>query len=78
MATEPVITGAPARAPHTFTSEQACTLGALRSRLDHTAAVARLLVELSAERADWSEAVAGIAATLSEQAERLDALLEGC
>lgn len=52
-------------------------LEALNSRLDHTAAIARLVSQAASDSGDvdFSEAVRGIAETLSEQAGRMDRIL---
>lgn len=74
MATNAPTTGASNRATP-FTAAQITTLDALRQRLDHTAAIARLIADLTPSPSDVTDAIAGIAATLTEQAERLDELL---
>lgn len=50
-------------------------LKALNSRLDHTAAIARLISRSTGADSDEANAIRGIAETLSEIAGRIDAIV---
>ena len=76
MAIHAPTTGAPSRARDSLTTSQRDTVEALVRRLEHTAAIARMLATHGDIGLDWSNVAHGIAETLQEQTAQVEAALD--